>query len=163
MSRRFYPRNFKSRKAAIDGHWFNGPHNTKSRVDGIDAKFADCTVTPTGTLAAGATETEIVNGGKTVILTISGGQDAFSAEVVTNAAKFTALKAGFSNATIRAAFVSGNFVLSVGNTVLTVTLPATASYDISVTESLAWTVPASSFLNRSLPTAALALGDVTAV
>jgi hypothetical protein len=110
-----------------------------------------CDVTVSGTIeAGGVVEGDIVTGGETIVFTIVG-NDTFASDLVTNATKRNALIEGLTSddaADIEAAFIQANFVLSAGNTILTITLPAVAAYSIAGDDEIGWVIPASAFTAR---------------
>lgn len=167
MSRRFYPRQKLSREGAVSpfgSHAYRFPLNERSREDGLkqDAIGSDAAfnvLTLGGNLAAGVNESDIVAGGKVLTFTITGG-DTFDGAVLGGG--FAAFKAGLAgSAQILAAIGAGNFALSQGNRVITLTLPAIAGYTIAANETLTWTVPASAFAIRNFASSALAAGVIT--
>jgi len=102
----------------------------------------------TGTVTT-ATEADIVTGGKTIILTLTG--DTWVATVGQDNAITTALIAGIDSAQSEAngwdAVVKANMVYTDvsrdSNTVVTITLGAEATYNITATETITATIPAS--------------------
>lgn len=103
----------------------------------------------TGTvITAGVTETEVVAGGKTIILTLTG--DEWHADIGSDSAQTTALIAGIDSnkaesagwdAEVKANMVFGD-VARTSDTVVTVTLGAESAYAITVDETITVTVPA---------------------
>lgn len=167
MSRRVYPRQRQSRLDAVSAtgsHAYRHPLNERSRLDGLghllhgqDINFSCLALG--GDLPNGVNESDIVAGGKTLTFTLTGG-GRFSKTVLTT--NFAAFKAGLAgSAQILAAIGAGNFALSAGDTVLTLTLPAIAGYVIAADETLTWTVPAQAFEDRDFASAAIAAGTVT--
>jgi hypothetical protein len=121
---------------------------------------ATCTVTGT---ADGASDDDIVNGGKTVILTIS--NDTWVASGATfNAQRqniIDGLDAATSPATgwnnvIRDA-IDVSTCVRTSDTVVTITLPAAATYDVGADEAITVTVPASALTQST----SNVTGDVT--
>ena len=103
----------------------------------------------TGTATAGINEADIVAGGKTIIVTLTG--DTWVATVGADNAITTALIAGIDSAQsethgwdaeVKAKLVYTN-VVRTSSTVVTVTLPAEAAYNITATETITVTIPAS--------------------
>lgn len=108
-----------------------------------------CSAATSGTaIAGGVLESEIVTGGMTAILTLTGGTWAASGTAF-NAARqaiidgFTAAEAeaGGWNLTVKVAAVVTN-VVRTSSTIVTVTLPATAGYSITANENVTITIPA---------------------
>lgn len=105
-------------------------------------------ITLTGTAVPTQTETDIVTGGKTIILTLAG--DTFvtgsSSEDGIASGSDSDIAASGTNwdSLIKTDLDNTDVVLSVGDTVATITLPAYASYDIPATETITWTIPAAS-------------------
>ena len=103
-------------------------------------------ITVTGTAIPTQTEAEVVLGGKTIILTIAG--DTF----VTGTSSLDGIAGGSDSdiaasgtnwdSLIKTALDNTDVVLSVGDTVATITLPAFGTYDIPGTETITWTIPA---------------------
>lgn len=103
----------------------------------------------TGTATAGITEADVVAGGKTVIITLSG--DTF----VASGATFNAIRQdiinGMDSAQAEAhgwdaevkAKIAVTDVVRTSATVVTITLDAEAAYDVTATETITVTVPAS--------------------
>jgi len=113
------------------------------------------TVVLTGTLSDGATEAEIVSGGQTLIMTLTG--DTWVATVGDDNAITQALIDGISSAQseangwnirVRDALLFGD-VTRDSSTQVTVLLPAYGSYNITSNESLTATVPASALVTSS--------------
>lgn len=106
---------------------------------------ASCALTGTIT---NDTEADIVSGGSTIILTLTG--DTFVATVGEDNAITTALIAGIDSAqseatgwdaVVKAGLVYTN-VVRTSATIVTITLPAFATYNITATETITATVPA---------------------
>lgn len=124
-------------------------------------------VTVTGTAVPTQTEADIVTGGKTIILTLTG--DTF----VTGASSEDGIAAGSDSdiaasgtnwdSLIKTALDNTDVVLSVGDTVATITLPAFATYDIPGTETITWTIPSASLTTGTSPVVATPTHTVTAV
>jgi hypothetical protein len=104
-------------------------------------------VTVTGTATPTQTEADIVVGGKTIILTLAG--DTFVSGTTSEdaiAAGSDSDKTGANkwDALIKTDLDNTDLVLSVGDTVATITLPAYASYNTDETETITWTIPSAS-------------------
>lgn len=113
----------------------------------------------TGTATAGIEETDVVAGGKTIIITLT--NDTWVATVGQDNAITTALIAGITsaqseaagwNAVVRANMVYTD-VVRTSDTVVTITLSAEATYDITATETITATIPATALTN-AIPTVA---------
>jgi hypothetical protein len=102
----------------------------------------------TGTAASGTTEAHIVSGGRTIILTLTG--DTFIAAGAAFNAVRQAIIDGLDSAQSEAhgwdavvkAGLAVTDVVRTSDTVVTVALPAFASYDITAPETITATVPA---------------------
>ena len=102
----------------------------------------------TGTLADGATEDQIVAGGETLIITLT--NDTWDATIGADNSKTTdlinGLDSGGSEGTGWDAVVKANLdfgdVTRTSNTVVTITLGAEATYDVTASETITVTVPA---------------------
>ena len=106
------------------------------------------TIALTGTVTASITESDIVTGGKTIILTVSG--DTWVAAGASFDAQrqniINGLDSGQSEANGWDAVVKATQgvagVVRTSNTVVTITLDAFATYDITAQETITATVPA---------------------
>lgn len=130
-----------------------------SEVDGASAAV-------TGTAGDGATEAEIVAGGGTIVLTVTG--DTFVAAGATFDAQRQAIIDGIDSAQAEAngwdATRSGIAVTDVvrtSDTVVTITLPALASYAITSNEALTVTIPGAA-LTGAAPVVASPIITITA-
>lgn len=108
----------------------------------------------TGTATASITETDIVTGGKTVILTLTG--DTFvtgttSEDGIAAGSDSAQAEANGWDALIKTDLDNTDVVLSGGDTIATITLPAYATYDITAQETITWTIPAASLTTSSDP------------
>ncbi len=138
---------------------FKNRSDLEAVAGAINVTNQDCTVAVTGTADDPCLESQIVNGGRTVIFTITG-NDTFNAITGT---VLTAMAAGLADggAGIAAALVAGSFVRSGSNKVLTVTLPAVGAYAISGDVAYDWTIPQVAFQNRSAASAHVGAISVT--
>jgi hypothetical protein len=112
---------------------------------------ADSAVTVSGTATPSLTETDIVTGGKTIIITLT--SDTWDADVITLATKREALIDGFKFTSSTADNDQWNNALSVikasagytrvSDTVVTITLPPVAGFNISGSLKVNLTVPGS--------------------
>ena len=103
-------------------------------------------------------ESDIVVGGNTITLTLTG--DTF----VTGAVSEDGIAAGSDSnvaptgtswdSLIKGDLDNADVVLSVGDTVATITMPAYATYDITETETITWTIPAASLTLGGSPVVA---------
>lgn len=102
----------------------------------------------TGTITSSATEADIVAGGKTIILTLTGDTwvasgatfDAIRQDIIDGIDSAQAEANGW-DAVVKAG-EAVTAVVRTSNTVVTITLSAFASYDITATETITATVPA---------------------
>lgn len=121
----------------------------------------------TGTAVPTQTEADIVTGGKTIILTLTG--DTFvtgsSSEDGIAAGSDSDITASGTNwdSLIKTALDNTDVVLSGGDTIATITLPAFATYDIPSTETITWTIPAASLTTSVTPIIATPTHTVTPV
>ena len=123
-------------------YWLNGEPYVV--IDGV----AGATAVLSGTAVPTITETDIVNGGKTIIITLA--NDTWVATVGEDNAITNALIAGIDSAQSEAtgwdAVVKANMVYTdivrTSDTVITITLGAEATYDITATEIITATIPA---------------------
>jgi hypothetical protein len=121
----------------------------------FDVTFTPTSAALTGTLGDGAGEAAIVAGGETLIITLTG--DTWDATIGADNAKTTALIAGIDSAQSEAngwdAVVKANLdyndVVRTSATVVTITLGAEATYDISASETVTVTVPATAIAGAS--------------
>jgi hypothetical protein len=116
-------------------------------VRGFTAGAAVATIALSGTVTS-ATETDIVAGGQTIVLTVA--NDTWVATVGDNNGITTALINGIDSdgveatgwdAVVKAGLAFGD-VARTSDTIVTITLPAFASYDITANETITVTVPA---------------------
>jgi hypothetical protein len=123
-------------------------------------------VSITGTAVPTQTEADIVTGGKTIILTLSG--DTFvtgtsSEDGIAGGSDSDKTGANKWDALIKSTLDNADVVLSVGDTVATITLPAFATYDTAETETITWTIPAASLTTGTSDIIATPTHTVTAV
>ena len=101
----------------------------------------------TGTITATVTESDIVTGGKTIILTLTGDTwvtagatfDAQRQNIINGLDSAQAEATGW-DAEVKAKEVVGA-VVRTSNTVVTITLTAAAAYDITAQETITATIP----------------------
>lgn len=167
MPKRFrYPRNEASRRDTIAQHEIinHATRNIAARNDAIaQAPFTDpgITVALTGTAPAtgGVQENQLVSGGTTVILTLTGG--VWHADIASDNARTAALVAGMVSAEAEAAgwaaqILAGDGALDhtdvarTSDTIVTITLPASASYAVATHENITITVPAIALADSAL-------------
>lgn len=104
----------------------------------------------TGTITSSVTEADIVTGGKTIIITLtndtwvaSGGAfDAIRQDIINGIDSAQAEGTGWDAVVKATQGVTG--VVRTSNTVVTITLDAFATYDITSTETITVTVPSTS-------------------
>ena len=123
----------------------------------------------TGTLTGGVNEYDITTGGETLIITLTG--DTWDATVGADNAATTALIADLDSAQAEAtgwdAVVKANLdyndVVRTSATVVTITLGAEATYDITATETVTATIPATALAGASpiVATPSLAITSLT--
>lgn len=130
----------------------------RSRVQ-VTSPPSSVTADITGTIGDGATESEIQDTGGTVVITLT--NDTWVAAGATFDAQRQAIIDGLDsaqsegtgwNATVRDALAVGA-VARTSDTVVTITVPATAGYGITSNETVTVTIPAASLVTSS--------GDVT--
>jgi len=125
------------------------------------------TVVPTGTCVPACLESEVVTGGETIILTISGGKWAKTGAVF-NAVRQAIIDGLDSNKAeaagwdveVKAKEVVGAVVRTSGS-VVTITLTASGSYATTVTETITITVPATAMEGQTEAVVATATFAVT--
>lgn len=120
----------------------------------------------TGTAVPTQTEADIVTGGKTIILTLTG--DTFvtgtsSEDGIAGGSDSDKTGANKWDTLIKTDLDNTDVALSVGNTVATITFPAYASYDTDETETITWTIPAASLTTGTSDIIATPTHTVTAV
>lgn len=107
------------------------------------------TAVVTGTLTAGVDESSIVAGGETIIITLTNATwvaagaafDAIRQDIINGIDSAQAEATGWDAVVIPAIAVTG--VVRTSDSVVTITLPAVAGYDITAAEELTVTVPLS--------------------
>lgn len=110
------------------------------------------TATITGTATAGITEADIVTGGKTIIITLAndtwvaaGGTFDGQRQNIINGLDSAQSEAAGWDAVVKALQgVAG--VVRTSDTVVTITLDAQATYDITTTETITVTIPATALV-----------------
>lgn len=112
-----------------------------------DATAVTCVATGTA-VAGGVLESEIVTGGQTIILTLTGGT-----WVVAGATAFDAVRQAIINGLVSAGAAAAGWnievkakaavttVVRTNNAAVTITLPATAGYSVAANETVTVTVP----------------------
>ena len=128
-----------------------GNEDAGSRVEGTFTTL-EITCAVTGTIGAGVDESDIVTGGKTIILTLT--NDTWAATLGADNGITDALIAGLSSdkagvtgwdAVVQANMVFGD-VTRTSATVCTIVLAAEATYDITSNETITITLPASALV-----------------
>lgn len=127
---------------------------------------AAVTAALTGTGVPTQTEADIVTGGKTIIITLTG--DTFvtgtsSEDGIAGGSDSDKTGANKWDALIKTDLDNTNVALSVGDTVATITLPAYASYDTDETETITWTIPSASLTTSTSDIIVTPTHTVTAV
>lgn len=134
---------------------------------GVDPAAGGATAALTGTaITGGVTESEIVTGGETIIITLTG--DTWVATVGADNAITNALIAGIDSAQSEAAgwdaVVKANMVFGditrTSDTVVTITLAAESTYTITANETITITIPATA-LTAAAQVVATPTFDVT--
>ncbi len=126
------------------------------------------TVALTGTAAASITEADIVAGGKTIILTLTNDTwvasgaafDAIRQDIINGLDSAQAEAAGWDAVVKATQAVTG--VVRTSDTIVTITLDAFGTYDITATETITATVPATA-LNRAQAVIATPTFTISAV
>ena len=123
-------------------------------------------ISVTGTAVPTITEADIVTGGKTIILTLTG--DTFvtgttSEDAIAGGSDSDKTGANKWDALIKADLDNTDVVLSGGNTIATITLPAYATYDTAETETITWTIPAASLTTSTSDIIATPTHTITVV
>ena len=126
-------------------------------------------VTVTGTAIPTQTEADIVSGGKTIILTLNG--DAFVASGATFDAERQGIIDGLNSAQTETTGWNNEVrdlevvssVVRDSDTQVTITLTASAAYDITAAETITATIPASALVTGTSPIIATPTFEVTAV
>ena len=153
MPKRFgSPRNEASRRDRIRSREYikSASRNIKSRNDMIyQAPHSGLGIaTLSGTaIAGGVLESEIVTGAQTIIVTLSGG-DTYDSSVATTGAQdvINGITGDGDFATVAALMTDSN-ISRTSDTVLQITLPATAAYAIALDEIVIVALPASAITN----------------
>jgi len=132
--------------------------------------YTPITIALTGTVTASITEADIVTGGKTIILTVTGDTwvaagatfDAQRQNIIDGIDSAQAEGTGWDAVVKATQGVSG--VVRTSDTVVTITLDAFASYDITAQETITATIPATALVagNAIVATPTFAI-DVAAV
>jgi len=109
--------------------------------------FTSITAALTGTITSSVNEDDIVSGGKTIILTLTG--DTFvtgttSEDAIAGGSDSDKSGANKWDAAVKTTLDNTDLVLSGGDTIATITMPAFASYDTDETETITWTIPSAS-------------------
>ena len=123
-------------------------HQLRSQYFKNPLAYVSVSAAITGTATASIAETDIVTGGKTIIITLTNGTweptagfDAQRQNIINGLDSDLAEATGW-DAVVKAGLAVGA-VVRTSDTAVTVTLSAFASYDITATETITVTVPAS--------------------
>ena len=112
--------------------------------------------TLTGTATSSITEANIVAGGKTIILTLTGdtwiaaGAGSFDLQrqnIINGLVSAQSELLGWNNVVLTFQSVTG--VVRTSNTIVTITLDAEATYDITATETITATIPATALTGNA--------------
>ncbi len=122
----------------------------------------------TGTATASITEADVITGGKTIILTVTndtwvaagGTFDAQRQNIINGLTSAQSEALGWNNVVKALQGVAG--VVQTSGTVVTITLDAQATYDITATETITVTIPGTALANGT-NTVATPTFTVTAV
>lgn len=131
-------------------------YRDRQRVS-IARLFAGASAAITGTATANIDEDDVTTGGKTVIITLTG--DTWVAAGATFNAQRQAIIDGMDSAQVEATGWNAEVrdkevvgaVVRTSDTVVTITLTAAASYDITAQETITVTVPASALVTSGSP------------
>lgn len=143
-----------AKKYAIGKKWFLETGTEKVSVGGkwlLGTTASGATAAITGTATSSITESDIVTGGKTIIITLTDdtwkaagtgpiGSTADTQAIIDGIDSAQAEAAGW-DAEVKANLVPADDVTRTSATVCTITLPASASYDITAQETIEVTVP----------------------
>jgi hypothetical protein len=138
------------------------------RISNTLANGASASAVLTGTAVPMITETDVVAGGETIIITLTGDTwvaagatfDAIRQDIIDGIVAATSPANGWNDVVVAGQGVGG--VVRTSDTVVTITLDAFASYDIASTETITCTIPASA-LTLASPVVASPTFTVTAV
>lgn len=137
---------------ARTGRAYPSRQSSSWKLRGVLATYIDATAAITGTITASITEADIVTGGNTIIITLTADEwvaaganfDAQRQAIINGIDSDQAEATGW-DAVVKAG-LAVTAVVRTSNTVVTVTLPAFASYDITVQEVVTVTVPSTALL-----------------
>lgn len=141
--------------------WYNPAAAAAQQLAGASAALS-------GTAVPSATEAEIVAGGETIIITLTGDTwvtagatfDGQRSNIIQGLDSAGAEATGWNNEVRDKQGVSG--VVRTSDTVVTITLDAQAAYNITTTETITMTIP-STALTGGIAIVATPTFDVTAV
>ena len=132
-------------------------------------RVAATTATITGTATAGITEADVVAGGRTIIITLAndtwvagGSFDNTVKQAIINGLDSAQSEAGGWNNKVRDLEVVGA-VVRTSDTIVTITLTASPTYDITATETITVTVPSTALTTSLLDVTGTPTFTVTAV
>ena len=140
---------------------------TVSNTFGITAQ-TPVTATLSGTVAPSVMENNIVSGGRTIILTLSDDTwvaagatfDAQRQNIINGLDAATTPTNGWNNEIRDGSLAVGN-VVRTSDTVVTITLPADAQYDITANETITATIPASALVISAIDIVTSPTFDIT--
>lgn len=139
------------------------------KVPGHFSTVSGVTAALTGTAVPTITETDVVTGGKTIIITLTGDTwvaagatfDAQRQNIIDGLDAASSPTNGWNNEVRDKEVVTA--VVRTSNTVVTITLSAAGAYDISSTETITCTVPATALVTSTSAVIATPTFTVTAV
>lgn len=144
--------------AAIGTAWVDGAWIEAGWVSGAWESGAAASSALTGTAASSITEADIVTGGKTIILTLTGDTwVAAGTGPIGSTANTQAIIDGLTSAQVEATGWNAEVrdkevttaVVRTSNTVCTITLTAQAAYDITAQETITATIPGAALTGAS--------------
>lgn len=150
---------------ARTGRSFPSRQTPALRAQRLLAALLDCTAAITGTATASISETDIVTGGKTIIITLTG--DIWVAAGGAFDAQRANILAGLDGSATWDAEVAdqqtAGTVVRTSDTVVTITLEAAVTYDISSTDTVTVIVPSSALATNLVPVTGTPTFAITAV
>lgn len=139
----------------------------------LNLVFGFATVTLTGTITAATVESDIVTGGKTIVLTVAGDTwvsagatfDAERQNIINGMTSAQSELLGWNNVVKALQGVAG--VVRTSDAIVTITLDAQATYNITATETITVTIPSTALVLAvsvvAAPTFTVSLAGATGV